>query len=74
MVNFVNVIYQFVLTIEHKSNEAKKGNDKRPTLFDAFQATPFLEKKKNNTPAGRITCAGNGAIPVRDYARTIHTG
>lgn len=25
MVNFVNVIYQFVLTIEHKSNEAKKG-------------------------------------------------
>lgn len=29
------------------SNEAKKGNDKRPTLFDAFQATPFLDQLHN---------------------------
>lgn len=60
MVNFVNVIYQFVLTKEHKSNEAKRRN--------------LCEKKKNKPPVGGITCTGNGAFPVRDYAGTIHTG
>ena len=30
--------------------------------------------KKNKTPAGRITCAGNGVIPVRDYAGAIYAG
>lgn len=59
MGNFVNVINQFVLMKECKLNEAKGG---------------IFVKKKNKTPAGRITCTGNGAIPVRDYAGTIQTG
>ncbi|MFR5617476.1 MAG: hypothetical protein ACLTJ5_00885 [Clostridium sp.] len=31
-------------------------------------------KRKNKTPVGKIAGIGNGAIPVRDYAGTIHTG
>ena len=36
--------------------------------------TKFNYEEKNKTPVGKIACVDYGAIPVRDYAGTIHTG
>ncbi len=42
------------------SNEAKKKGDTRPTLFDAFQATPYLSSLKEKQSNRQCVICGSG--------------